>query len=51
MIGLLTGLMILSSAAAQDPAKAPWRSDVHAARESALRDRLPCVIFLYLDSK
>ena len=49
MIGLLAGLAFLSSAAVQEPA--PWRTDVKAARESALRERRPCIIFLYLDSK
>ena len=49
MIGLLAGLAFLSTAALQEPA--PWRTDVQAARESALREQRPCVIFLYLDSK
>jgi hypothetical protein len=49
MIGWLAGLAFLSSATVQQPA--PWRTDVQAARESALREQRPCVIFLYLDSK
>jgi len=51
MIGLLVGVAILTAASGQDAAKAPWRTDVQAARDEALRDRRPCVILLYLDSK
>jgi hypothetical protein len=43
MIGLLLALSV-----SQDPS--PWRLDVTAARESALKQGRPCVILLALDS-
>ena len=49
MIVWLASLAFLSAASVQEPA--PWRTDVQAARETALREQRPCVIFLYLDSK
>jgi hypothetical protein len=36
--------------AAQEAPQAPWRTDVQAARESAVQQGRPCVLFLYVDS-
>jgi hypothetical protein len=50
MIGIWMGLAVLSWAPVQESVEAPWRTDVRAAREAALREGRPCVIFLFVDS-
>ena len=50
MVPALFELAALLALGAQEPAPPPWRTDVQAAREEAVRLKRPCVLFLYVDS-
>ena len=50
MSQVLLGLSVLLLGGAQDAPAAPWRTDVQAARASAIREGRSCVLFLYVDS-
>ena len=50
MSQLLLGLSVLFLGGAQEAPAAPWRTDVQAARELAVREGRSCVLFLFVDS-
>lgn len=45
-----TLIQLAALLALQEAPPAPWRSDAQAAREAAVREKKPCVLFLYVDS-
>jgi hypothetical protein len=47
MPGTIAALAFLALTAPQEP----WRTDVRAAREDAVRKRRPCVLLLYVDGQ
>ena len=50
MMPALLGLSALLLIGSQETPAAPWRTDVRAARESAVQNGRSCVIVLYVDS-
>lgn len=50
MMQALLGLAALFATGLQDAPPAPWRTDVQAAREAAVREKKPCVLLLFIDS-
>ncbi|HLF92602.1 MAG TPA: hypothetical protein VJB14_04020 [Planctomycetota bacterium] len=50
MMNSLLELSVLLFCGSQEAPRAPWRTDVQAAREAAVQKGRPCVILLYVDS-